>query len=157
MVRSGKPPSAIGLGLLSAAIMSMNDAFADDLTALATIRRQREGGSLLSRIQEADLRRHADRGFRAASSHTLSRPRHTFGSHLVMNGVDLRTQELLNHSTITMTMRYSHLGPTQTRNAVKVLDSVFATDTKTAKCHETGKFPSAKSFVINKRGVAQPG
>jgi hypothetical protein len=35
--------------------------------------------------------------------------RHTFGSRLVMAGVDIRTvQELLGHKTIGMTVRYSH-------------------------------------------------
>jgi site-specific recombinase XerD len=38
--------------------------------------------------------------------------RHTFASHLVMGGVDIRTvQELLGHKDISMTMRYSHLAP----------------------------------------------
>ena len=38
--------------------------------------------------------------------------RHTFASHLVMNGVDIKTvQELLGHANVTMTMRYSHLAP----------------------------------------------
>ena len=33
---------------------------------------------------------------------------HTFASHLVMSGVDLRTvQELMGHKTVTMALRYS--------------------------------------------------
>jgi len=36
-----------------------------------------------------------------------------------MAGVDIRTvQELLGHSTITMTMRYAHLSPAHLREAV---------------------------------------
>ncbi len=58
--------------------------------------------------------------------------RHTFASHLVMNGVDIRTvQELLGHTTLTMTMRYSHLAPVHRTRALQILDSVLATDTKT--------------------------
>jgi hypothetical protein len=35
--------------------------------------------------------------------------RHTFATNLVMNGVDLVTvKEILGHSDITMTVRYSH-------------------------------------------------
>lgn len=50
--------------------------------------------------------------------------RHTFASHLAMNGVPLRTiQKLLGHSTIQMTERYAHLMPEATRDAVKTLDS----------------------------------
>lgn len=49
--------------------------------------------------------------------------RHTFASHLVMGGVDIRTvQELLGHKDIRMTMRYSHLGPDHMRKALSVLD-----------------------------------
>ncbi|MFH1116796.1 MAG: site-specific integrase [Pseudomonadota bacterium] len=49
--------------------------------------------------------------------------RHTFASHLVMGGVDIRTvQELLGHRDIRMTMRYSHMAPDHMRKAVSVLD-----------------------------------
>lgn len=58
--------------------------------------------------------------------------RHTFASHLVMNGVDLKTvQELLGHASLTTTQRYAHLAPAHRTKAVKVLDAVFASGTKT--------------------------
>jgi integrase len=48
--------------------------------------------------------------------------RHTFASHLVMAGVDLRTvQELLGHKSLEMTMRYSHLAPAHKAAAVEKL------------------------------------
>ncbi|MGH9393069.1 MAG: tyrosine-type recombinase/integrase, partial [Terriglobales bacterium] len=48
--------------------------------------------------------------------------RHTFASRLAMAGVDLRTvQELLGHRTIQMTVRYAHLAPQHTLEAVERL------------------------------------
>jgi integrase len=48
--------------------------------------------------------------------------RHTFASHLVMNGVDLvSVKELLGHRTIKMTMRYAHLSQDHKRRAVASL------------------------------------
>ncbi len=50
--------------------------------------------------------------------------RHTFASHLVMNGVDLKTvQELLGHKSLTMTLRYSHLSQAHKKEAVKALEN----------------------------------
>lgn len=49
--------------------------------------------------------------------------RHTFASHLVMNGVDLKTvQELLGHKTIKMTLKYSHLSKAHKEKAVNKLN-----------------------------------
>jgi len=48
--------------------------------------------------------------------------RHTFASHLVMNGVDLvSVKELLGHTNITTTMIYAHLSPSYKANTVERL------------------------------------
>ena len=53
--------------------------------------------------------------------HTL---RHTFASRLVSAGVGLHVvQRLLGHQSIAMVMRYAHLGATDMRDAVTVLES----------------------------------
>jgi site-specific recombinase XerD len=52
--------------------------------------------------------------------HTM---RHSFASHLVMRGVSLKTvQELMGHSNIRETLRYSHITPAARRAAVELLD-----------------------------------
>lgn len=52
--------------------------------------------------------------------------RHTFGSHLVMQGVDLRTvQQVMGHKDIKMTMRYSHLSPEYVQEAMERLDKAW--------------------------------
>jgi integrase len=52
--------------------------------------------------------------------HTL---RHTYASWLVQRGVDLYTvKELMGHSTLAMTERYSHLRKENLTNAVKIFE-----------------------------------
>ena len=59
-------------------------------------------------------------GLPEAGWHAL---RHTFASHLVMRGVPLKAvQDLMGHATFEVTLRYSHLSPHVTRDAVKLLD-----------------------------------
>ncbi len=49
--------------------------------------------------------------------------RHTFATNLVMNGVDLVTvKEILGHSDISMTVRYSHPSDKRKMDAVEGLD-----------------------------------
>jgi hypothetical protein len=66
-----------------------------------------------------------------------------------MNGVDLKTvQELLGHSNLTMTLRYSHLAPAHQARAVKILDTAYqnSTDTKTDTVENPSKAAAASSL-----------
>jgi integrase len=59
--------------------------------------------------------------------------RHTFASHLVMRGVQLRTvQELLGHKTGQMTLRYTHLSTPHLQEAVSILETAL-TPTKSSQ------------------------
>jgi len=63
-------------------------------------------------------------GLREIRWHDL---RHTFASQLVTAGVPLRqVQDWLGHSTITMTMRYSHLAPGQGAELIRALEDPSA-------------------------------
>ena len=56
--------------------------------------------------------------------------RHTFATRLVTRGADLVTvQNLLRHSTIAMTLRYSHPGAIERRQAVSLLSDGHHMDT----------------------------
>jgi site-specific recombinase XerD len=57
--------------------------------------------------------------------------RHTFASHLVMNGINLNTvQHLLGHKDIRMTLRYAHMSREHLQAAVGTLDQSFEVGTK---------------------------
>ncbi len=59
-----------------------------------------------------------------ATVHTI---RHTFASHLVMNGVDLVSiKELLGHSTISTTMIYSHVSSEYKSQTVTRLPWIYS-------------------------------
>ena len=68
--------------------------------------------------------------------------RHTFASQLIMKGGTLKdVQELLGHSTMTMTLRYAHLTQEHKRKAVNLLNGLTASNKK-AICHKTVTFPN---------------
>ena len=74
--------------------------------------------------------------------------RHTFASHLVMNGVDIKSvQELLGHASLAMTMKYAHLAPDHRLRAIKTLDLAFQTDTNTDTVENSMPNPSSQTTV----------
>ena len=73
--------------------------------------------------------------------------RHTFASHLVMAGVNLKAvQELLGHQSIEMTMRYAHLSQDNKRVAVSLLDFRYQTAPQTAP-QETSEIDLAEKPI----------
>jgi integrase len=64
-------------------------------------------------------------GIKTAGGVTFHTRRHTFGSHLAIKGIPIKTiQELMGHKTITMTMRYAHLTEETKIEAVQVLNGL---------------------------------
>jgi integrase len=79
-----------------------------------------------SDIQKAFYRARDRAGLRRSLSvHSL---RHSFASWLTMDGVGLRTvAELLGHTSIVMTQRYTHLAPAHLQEAVDRIGRIEAT------------------------------
>ena len=74
-------------------------------------------------------------GIEGVTFHTC---RHTFGTRLVMRGVDLVTvAELMGHRTLKMTQRYSHPTPEHKRRAVELLCGVPSVSTTEVRQDET--------------------
>ena len=63
--------------------------------------------------------------------------RHTFASHLLMNGASIKdVQELLGHKTMEMTLRYAHLSQAHKKNAVNLLNDLTTPQNETVtNCH----------------------
>lgn len=62
--------------------------------------------------------------------------RHSFASHFVMNGGNIRAlQQLLGHSSLQMTMRYSHLSPSYMNQVLELnpLASIISENLKSGK------------------------
>ena len=55
--------------------------------------------------------------------------RHTFASRMVINGVPiLVVQQLMRHSDVKTTMRYSHLAPKNLKDALQGLSGWYSKD-----------------------------
>jgi len=120
----------------------IDETLAETLKRLPS--RFKKGLVFPSTVREGQRRMGFARQFRTAltkSELTQFRfhDRHTFASTLVMNGAGIKTvQELLGHSDLTMTMRYSHLAPDHRTRAVKLLDRAYQTDTKSDTVKKQG-------------------
>ncbi len=78
-------------------------------------------GRAFQRIHTAFTRMVARAGIIDFHFHDL---RHTFASRLVMRGADLVTvKELMGHTDIAMTQRYTHLSPRHRQATVTLLES----------------------------------
>jgi len=80
----------------------------------------KDGGRIKIKLREKMIQIAEKAGIKNLTRlHTL---RHTFASHLVMNGVDLPTvKQLMGHSDIQTTMIYAHLAPDHLADAVEKL------------------------------------
>ena len=113
----------------------------DDLEALFKRVRQRQGlKSQYVFIYEGKPIASLKNGFKAAleragiEDFTFHDLRHTFASHFVTRGGDLKAlQEILGHTTLTMTMKYAHLSPAHKTQAVSLLNGL--TTGKKDDCH----------------------
>jgi hypothetical protein len=81
----------------------------------------RDGSPLTQSAIEAALRFGCNKaGLRVIGSHVL---RHTFCCHLAIRGAAPKAiQELVGHSTLTMTLRYMHLAPSALTEAIGLLN-----------------------------------
>jgi integrase len=105
----------------------MNSTLADLLTPL----KKTEGKVFLGRggvgmkdVKKGFHRTMKDAGIKNFRFHDL---RHTFASHLVMNGIDIVTvKELLGHKSLEMTLRYAHLSAQHKSLAVEHLAKAYS-------------------------------
>jgi integrase len=116
--KSGKPR---GVPLNTAAIAALASIEPDAAKREGRVFKRRDGSD------QASMRKAFDTAVKRADLHNFRFHdlRHTFGSHMSMRGRPLKEiQECLGHSTIEMTMRYSHLSPAHLRTAVESLQGL---------------------------------
>ena len=104
-------------------------------------------GRLLNGIRKAFVRACKQAGIVGLRFHDL---RHTFASRLIEKGVDIVTvKELLGHSTIILTQRYTHSRNEQRRRAVEKLDEQPATVLSHGGHTAEGQSPVNRYFSMN--------
>ena len=99
---------------------------------------ERNGDKVLPRV--SNVRRKFNRAIEIAGLNhcRIHDLRHTFASHLAMNGTPLLAiRDMLGHSTLTMTLRYAHLAPEVTADAVQSLS--FGSKKQVAKVVRLGQ------------------
>jgi len=78
-------------------------------------------------------------GFEDSSKVCIHTLRHTFGSHCIMNGVNIvALSEFMGHADIKTTMIYAHLSPEHKQNEINKLHYDIEDPQKTAEYNKPG-------------------
>jgi integrase len=102
----------------------------------------KKDGSPFKDIRFALSKALKEAGIKDCTFHTL---RHTFASHLAINGVDLYTlQELGRWKTLNMVKKYAHLSPHHKKTAVNKLNGLFSDKNISGNTLVEGKFGRAE-------------
>ena len=103
------------------------------------------GKRVIDRVDRAFKEALRNAGIEDFKFHDL---RHTFASHLVMRGASLKeVQELLGHKTMTMTLRYAHLGQEEKKRAVSLLNGL--TSSVSSAMSQNVTFPRPALAVVS--------